>query len=120
MKSVFSFFTLLMLLITNVDAKLAGAGFNCSKTTESVQLLICKSERLARQDRKLSELYERVLKRLPEDALEGVKEEQKQWLKARGHSCRHKRGMNEKQSLKCLLRCRNPVPERKSLVEIRY
>lgn len=61
--------------------------FDCAKASQRVERIICKSDKLARQDLKLSNLYNNVLEKLTDDLKKEVKSEQRGWLKKRNKDC---------------------------------
>ncbi len=61
--------------------------FDCAKASQRVERVICKSDKLARQDLKLNKLYRNVLDKLTSDLKKEIKSEQRNWLKKRNKDC---------------------------------
>lgn len=73
--------------------------FDCAKASQRVEHVICKSDKLARQDLKLSRLYKNVLDKLTDDLKKEIKSEQRDWLKKRNRECQ----LRYKDTEACLL-----------------
>jgi len=62
--------------------------FDCAKTSERSEDIICGSAALARQDVELNTLYKRVMEKLTPDVQEQLRQEQRAWLKDRERACK--------------------------------
>jgi len=77
----------------------AEPGFDCQKATEWVEHVICKSDNLSREGKKLAKLYQNVMARVTDDIKIQIKSDQRTWLKKRNDGCR--RNVSEVEN--CLL-----------------
>ncbi|MBL1141031.1 MAG: DUF1311 domain-containing protein [Proteobacteria bacterium] len=93
-------FTFILSNLTIFHVYAADPSFDCSKASKQVEYVICKSDKLARQDLKLSKLYDNILEKFTNDAREGIKQEQRSWLDNRNKVC----NLSGKESEKCLLK----------------
>lgn len=57
------------------------ASFDCTKSTNKVEKLICSNSELAKLDEDMAKVYEEVRKKTPDEAL--LKRQQREWLKWR-------------------------------------
>ena len=64
-------------------ASAAGPSFNCANARAASEKAICGSENLAWQDRQLTRLYGDVRRALPPGQVNGLKADQRAWLKRR-------------------------------------
>jgi uncharacterized protein len=65
------------------NAWAASPSFNCAKASGEVEKLICKDAELAKLDRSLADLYATLLKNTPKSKQQGLKAEQRGWVKGR-------------------------------------
>ena len=82
--------TLLILCITYLGMCIsaqAQPSFNCNKANSETEKTICNSQELSLQDKKLSALYETILKGLSKQEQQQLKSDQKSWLKLREQTC---------------------------------
>jgi len=61
--------------------------FDCAKASQAVEHVICKSDRLSRQDLKLSKLYRKIMDHVADDGKQSIKSVQLDWLLRRNKSC---------------------------------
>ncbi|MFH2043605.1 MAG: alpha-2-macroglobulin family protein [Pseudomonadota bacterium] len=99
MKKVIYAVALLIFLCTFDYAWAADPSFDCAKASQRVEHVICQSDKLSRQDLKLSKLYEKVMEKLTDDAKKEIKTEQLAWLKNRNQVC----DLSDNEAKKCLL-----------------
>ena len=69
----------MLCLISNIfnQAWAVSPSFDCAKASIRIERVICKSDKLARQDLKLSKLYRNVLDKLTDDLKKEIKSEQR-------------------------------------------
>src|SRR5215831_907935 len=77
---------LLTVAIMVAPGIVAGASFNCSKASTSVEKTICASKALSNLDEQLAQAYESVI--LLSDNPDGVKRQQQEWLRNVRDRCR--------------------------------
>lgn len=69
------------------------ASFDCTKSTNKVEKLICSNSELAKLDEDMAKVYEEVRKKTPDEAL--LKRQQREWLKWRNR-CQDIACLNER------------------------
>ena len=65
------------------QGQFARASFDCSRAESRVEHMICDDEDLGRDDISLAEVYARLLRHSPAAAREGIRQDQRAWLKRR-------------------------------------
>ncbi len=85
-KTIFAVAVLILLNAVG-HARAVEPSFDCAKASNRVEREICRSDKLARQDLKLSRLYNNVMDKLTDDVKAETKAEQRAWLKSRNKEC---------------------------------
>ncbi|MCP4877311.1 MAG: DUF1311 domain-containing protein [Gammaproteobacteria bacterium] len=91
--------TLYLLSSLSTVAWAVDPSFDCAKASHTVEHVICKSERLSRQDMKLSSLYRKLMGQAVDESAQDLKSRQLDWLLKRNQSC----SLDFKQAEACLL-----------------
>jgi uncharacterized protein len=86
MKGVVIGTCMLLMLCVAVDLTLA-ASFDCAKAATKSEKLICADPQVSAADEQLAEVYRRVLEQLSDFDKDGLKKEQRNWIKTQRDAC---------------------------------
>ena len=78
---------ILLLMVGVFTADAVGAGFDCAGARTAVERYICGEPRISALDAALNDLYQDLLKKMAPSEVEGLAQEQRNWLKVRDNAC---------------------------------